>query len=313
MLDIACILTSLDLANAVGALPPYAVRIASAGRRPIACREGVLLPSHQSLQRTFGPLDTLIVSGGTGHHRAAADPVIVGNVRRLARESRRVASVCTGAFVLAAAGLLDGKRATTHWEFAADLSARYPAVSVDPGPIFIRDGDIATAAGVTSAMDLMLAFIQEDHNAELGREVARRLVTYLQRPGNQAQISMFTSAPPAEHGLVREVESHVSTNLAADLTGDALAGLVGVSQRHLTRLFLIELGITPARYVRRARVEAAAQLLATTALPVSCIARRCGFGSTEALRQAFVHRYGATPSQHRATQRPSSRAGGGGR
>jgi transcriptional regulator GlxA family with amidase domain len=310
LLDIACVTTSLGMANAIASVAtPYRVTVVSPDGQPITCSSGLspdscspglTLASQQSLQRTHGPLDTLIVAGGVGCIRAAADPVIVGNVRRLALESRRIASVCTGATILAAAGLLDGRRVTTHWAFARDLASRYPAIAVDPDPIYIRDGDVSTAAGVTSALDLMLSIIEEDHGFEPARQVARALVTYLQRPGNQAQISMFTAAPPAENDLVRKVGHHVCANLTTDLSAAALASLVGVSTRHLTRLFLAHLGLTPARYVRQARTEAAAHLLATTPLPMTRVAARCGFGSAEALRQAFLSRYGITPSHHRA-------------
>jgi transcriptional regulator GlxA family with amidase domain len=310
LLDLACITSSLGMANAIGSPSiPYRITVVSPDGQPIACSSGLApnrrspglrLESQQSLQRTVGPLDTLIVVGGVGCGRAAADPVIVGNVRRLARESRRIASVCTGASILAAAGLLDGRRATTHWAFARELASRYPAIAVDPDPIYIRDGDVFTAAGVTSALDLMLALIEEDHGYELARQVARALVTYLQRPGNQAQISMFTAAPPAENDIVRRVEQHVCATLTADLATASLASLVGVSTRHLTRLFLAHRGLTPARFVRKARTEAAAHLLATTSLPMPGVAARCGFGSAEALRQAFLNRYGITPSHHRS-------------
>ncbi|MBV2361973.1 GlxA family transcriptional regulator [Streptomonospora nanhaiensis] len=180
-------------------------------------------------------------------------------------------------------------------------TAKHPAVAVDADPIYIRDGNVATSAGVTSALDLMIAFIEEDHGPELGRRVARALVTYLQRPGNQAQISMFTAPAPAGPDVVRRVTDHVTANIGGDLTTEALAAVAGVSPRHLTRLFLGHLGQPPGRYVRRARAEAAAHLLATTALPVRRVAARCGFGSAEALRHAFVERYGTTPSRHRAT------------
>ena len=301
LLDIACVTTTLAMANVIGSVRiAYDTLVVSPGGRPIACSSGLVLQSQQSLQRVTGPLDTLIVSGGWGHARAAADPLIVAHVRRLAAESRRVASVCTGASILAAAGLLDGKRATTHWRFADDLAARHPRVTVDPAPIHIRDGAVATSAGITSALDLTLAFVEEDHGAELARQVARDLVTYLQRPGNQAQMSIFTAAPPPDRGLVGRLVAHIGANPGGDLTTGALADLAGVSPRHLTRLFLEHLGKTPGRYVRHARTEAAAHLLATTSLAMPRVAARCGFGSAETLRQAFVSRYGIPPSQYRA-------------
>ncbi|MGC5013009.1 GlxA family transcriptional regulator [Streptosporangium sp. DT93] len=301
LLDIACVTTTLSTANVAGKVrPPYRTRMVSPGGHPITCSGGMTLQSHQSLERLTGPIDTLIVSGGWGHLRAAADPLIVGHVRRLARESRRVASVCTGASILAAAGLLDGRRATTHWWFAGELASRHPAIDVDPDPIYIRDGAVTTSAGVTSALDLTLAFIEEDHGAKLARLISRILVTYLQRPGNQSQMSMFTAAPPPESDLVRRLTDHVSANLDGDLTTTALADVAGVSPRHLTRLLLANLGRSPGRFVRNARIEAATHLVVTTSLPMASVAARCGFGTAEALRQAFVSRYGIPPSRYRA-------------
>lgn len=303
LLDIACVTSSLIAANVLAGAPLYDVCLATPSGLPMTCASGLTVQGNQALERVTGPLDTLVVSGGIGHEDAAASRAIVGHVRRLARESRRVASVCTGAAVLAAAGLLDGRRATTHWQFAAALAARHPRITVDADPIFIRDGHVATAAGVTSALDLTLAFIEEDHGPALAREVARHLVTYLQRPGNQAQMSMFTQGPPPGDDLVRRVVDHIAAHPDADLSTAALASGAGVSERHLTRLFLRHLGQTPGRFVRRARTEAAAHLLASTSLPVAAVAARCGFGTAETLRQAFVDRYGIPPSRYRLTQK----------
>jgi len=303
LLDIACVTTTLGTANQLGAREPaYRVLFATPGGRSINCTFGLTLTGQLPLERCTGPVDTLIVSGGPGHDDAAADPRIVGHIRRLARESRRVASVCTGAAILAAAGLLDGRRATTHWKYAGQLAARYPKVTVDARPIYIRDGNVATAAGATSALDLTLAFVEEDHGAEVARRVSRHLVTYLQRPGNQAQMSMFAATPPPEHDLVRRAVDHVTSHVGENLSAAALAAWVGVDERRLTRLFVDHIGQTPGRYVRRVRTEAAANLLTTTSLPVAGVARRCGFGSAETLRQAFLHQYGTSPSRYRATQ-----------
>ncbi|MEU8249127.1 helix-turn-helix domain-containing protein [Nonomuraea sp. NPDC048916] len=302
LLDFACVTTPLLVANVAGATPPYVVRLATPGGRAVTWGTGFTIQPQDTLERVTGPLDTLLVCGGLGHGAAAAERGIIAHVRRLAKESRRVASVCTGASLLAAAGLLDGRRATTHWQWAPELAARYPAITVDPDPIFIRDGEVATAAGVTSALDLTLAFVEEDHGADLARQVARQLVTYLQRPGNQAQMSMFTAAPPPGDGLVRRIVDHITGNLATDLGSAALAAVAGMSERHLSRLFLRHLGRTPARFVRQARTEAAAHLLVSTRLPVAAIAARCGFSNAETLRQAFADRYGVSPSHYRATQ-----------
>ena len=302
LLDIACVTTTLSMANLMGAQQPYRLVFATQAGRAIDLHSGLALTGQRSLERLTGPLDTLIVSGGLGYHVAAADQRLVGHVRRLATESRRVASVCTGATILAAAGLLDGKRATTHWRYAAQLAGRYPKVTVDPRPIYTRDGNVWTAAGVTSALDLALAFVEDDHGADLARDVSRYLVTYLQRPGTQAQMSIFTAAPPPEHDLVREVVDYIAGHPDVDLSATALAAHAGVSTRHLTRLFLNHIGQSPGRYVRRVRAEAAANLLTATTLPMTGVARRCGFRSAEALRVAFTQVYGTTPARYRAAR-----------
>lgn len=300
LLDIACVTGALTRANRLGAAPAYRIKLATPAGRPVSCDGGgMVLDGGHAVERIRGPLDTLVVSGGFGHETAARTPALVGHVRRLAAASRRIASVCTGANILAAAGLLDGYRATTHWKYAPELAAQYPSVTVDAGPIFIREGNISTAAGVTSALDLTLAFIEEDHGAALARDVARELVTYLQRPGNQTQMSLHVAAPPPEHDLVSMVIDHITAHLDHDLTTPALAGLAGVSERHLTRLFTTHLGHTPGRHVRRMRTDAAAQLLATTTLPVDRIATRCGFHNPETLRRAFLDHYGIPPTQYR--------------
>ncbi|GIF45559.1 transcriptional regulator GlxA family with amidase domain [Asanoa ferruginea] len=309
LLDIACVTSTFGLANAIGQLSPgYRVALATPGGGPIRCDSGLVVHAEHALERLTGPLDTLIVSGGFGHEKAADNTVVVAHVRRLAKESRRVASVCTGASVLAATGLLDGRRATTHWRFAPRLARRYRDVCVDSEPIFIRDGRLATAAGVTSALDLTLAFVEEDHGPELARQVARDLVTYLQRPGNQAQMSVYVAPPAPDNDTVRRAVDHVLSHLADDLSTARLADAVGVSPRHLTRLFLRELGDPPARYVRCARVDAAARLLDSTDLPMPEVATRSGFGSAEALRQAFVARFRMPPAKFRAVSRRPERA-----
>ena len=304
LLDIACVVTALQVANHLHGQALYEVALASPGGRPIHTGTGLTLQAQQSLERATGPLDTLIVSGGIGYVDAMRDRRLVAHVRRLARESRRVASVCTGAGVLAATGMLDGRRATTHWDHAAFLSDRFPAVEFDSGPIFISDGPVCTSAGVTAALDLTLSFIESDLSPDLARDVSRQLVTYLQRPGNQAQMSMFT-APSPSHSLVQDAVTHIAGNPAADLSTPALASRAGLSERHLARLFQAETGMPPARFVRQARCEAAAHLLTSTALTVETIAARCGFRSEEALRQAFRGLYGVSPSHYRTTQSTS--------
>ncbi|MFE9776345.1 GlxA family transcriptional regulator [Streptomyces sp. NPDC005931] len=304
LLDIACVTTTFTLANLVGELPvPYRVTILSPGGRPITCGPGVVLHSGQALEQFAGPLDTLVVAGGLSWDQAANNQRIVAHVRRLARISHRVTSVCTGASLLAAAGLLDGLRATTHWAFADQIAERYPRVQVDADPIYIRADNIATSAGITSALDLMLSLVQEDHGLTLARHVSRHLVTYLQRPGTQAQMSVFTTAPPPDNDIVRRLVDHIHTHPAADLTTAALARIADISVRHVTRLFTDHLGQTPARFVRQSRLTAAAHLLTTTTLSLPDIAACCGFGSAETLRLTFHRRFGLPPSRYRAAHR----------
>jgi transcriptional regulator GlxA family with amidase domain len=305
LLDIACVTSSLDIANRVGADPPYRVILAAPGGGGITCDSGLRVEAEAALERFNEPLDTLLVTGGLGHERAAASPHLVGHVRRLAPLARRVASVCTGATVLAAAGLLTGRRATTHWMYADRLARGYPDVLVDAEPIYIRDGDVATSGGVTSALDLTLSFIEEDHGTALARGVALGTVAYLQRPGGQAQMSMFMARRTRDDDVVRHATDHVVGHLGDDLTTAALARLARVSERHLSRLFLTYVQRTPAQYVRQARTEAAAHLLRSTRLPLAAVARRCGFGSTESLRQAFLDRYAVPPSRYRLERTPA--------
>ncbi|GGV43900.1 AraC family transcriptional regulator [Streptomyces spectabilis] len=310
ILDVACPSGALDLANRHGADPPYEIELGTVGRAPARSSAGIALGACRSLEEVAGPLDTLLVAGGGGYARAAADTRLVTQVRRLARASRRVASVCTGAYVLAAAGLLDHRRATTHWRYGAELAARHPAVAVDTAPLYIRDGNVYTAAGVTSALDLTLSLIEDDHGPTLARAVARELVSYLHRPADQAQISMFLAAPPPGDRLVRDLAVHIAAHLAEDLSPAALAARAGVSTRHLTRLFAAHLGTTPARAVRAARTEAAAHLVRSSALPLAAIARRCGFGSAQTLRQAFLDAYGVSgDTMRKMPDMPRPRAG----
>jgi transcriptional regulator GlxA family with amidase domain len=301
LLDIACVTSTFAAANRIARRALYDVELISPGGREVRCDSGLSLGPARSLERTTGRIDTLVVSGGYGHEAAADDPLLVAHVRRLAAQSRRVASVCTGATVLAATGLLDGRRATTHWRFARRLAERFPLVEVDPDPIYLRDGHVATAAGVTSALDLTLAFVQEDHGPDLARRLARGLVTYLHRPGNQAQMSMFTAPDPPEDRIVREAVQYISANVGGLLDTRSLAQRFGLSERQLNRLFAEHVGMPPGRFVRCTRLEAAARMLDATTLPVAAVGRQCGFGTAEALRQAFVQRFGVSPSRYRDT------------
>jgi transcriptional regulator GlxA family with amidase domain len=297
LIDIACVTSAFRMANDLGATPRYRVVFATVDGQAIGTESGLALNAQRALAeiRTTG---TLIVSGGEGHTRATHDSELMRQVHRLAGQAPRVASVCTGATVLAHTGLLDGRRVTTHWYFAAELAKRYPKVEVDPDPIFLRDGRFATSGGVTASLDLTMAFIEEDHGPELARRVAMGMVTYLQRPGDQAQLSAFTSRR-ADDATVRAALDHAIAHPDSDLRADKLAAHVGVSARQLHRLFRGHLGESPGYAVRRVRLEFAARLIATTDLTMSQVARRCGFSSAETLRQAFTVRYGVGPRAFR--------------
>ncbi|WP_199431669.1 GlxA family transcriptional regulator [Qaidamihabitans albus] len=311
LLDIACPSDVFDAANRLRGTPDYDIRLATLDGRPVRCGSGLTLLSQQRLDRLAGPVDTLIVAGGLGHEHAAADVRLTTHLRRLAGHSRRVASVCTGATVLAATNLLEGRRVTTHWRWAERLAARHPGVTVDPAPLFVRDGNVYTSAGVTSALDLSLALVEEDHGPSLARDIARHLVTYLQRPGNQAQVSMFLATTAPEHRVLRDLTGHIAAQPAGDLSSPALAAKAGLSVRQLSRLFQEHLGTSPSRYVRTVRTEAAATLLVASELPLSAVARRCGFRSTETLRQAFLDLYDAPPSSYRRAHHRQERASSG--
>ncbi|WP_106186787.1 GlxA family transcriptional regulator [Umezawaea tangerina] len=310
LIDVACVTSGFEHANRQGAVPPYRVVFATPVGRPVRSDTGLEVRGQGRLDGIEGRVDTLVVSGGLGHEAASANARLVGQVRRVAALSRRVASVCTGATVLAAAGLLDGRRVTTHWHYATELARRYPRVDVDPAPIYLRDGVVSTSGGVTAALDLTLAFVEEDHGPEVARRVAMGMVTYLHRPGDQAQVSLFTRVPRPEQVLVRRVVDHVVAHLDADLGTAGLAASAGVSERHLSRLFAEHVGRTPARFVRDARLEAASRLLVATREPLTDVARQCGFASAEALRQAFTPRFGLPPSRFRAEHTPRRGPGG---
>ncbi len=246
-----------------------------------------------------GPVDTLLVAGGLGARRSAEDAVAVATVARLAACSARVASVCTGAFLLAAAGLLDGRRATTHWAWCDSLAERHPRVTVDDDPIFVRDGRVWTSAGVTAGMDLALALVAEDADDRLAHEVARWLVLYTRRPGGQAQFSTRLATPPPQTPALADTLVWAAEHLDADLSVAALARRCAQSPRTFARRFVDEVGTTPAAWVARLRVEAAQQALQQTDETLPVVAARCGFGSVDALHRAFRRCAGTTPASYR--------------
>jgi transcriptional regulator GlxA family with amidase domain len=260
---------------------------------------GLRLEADCALQEIDPPLDTLIVAGGWGYRDAMNDAALLREVRRLAGFSRRVASVCTGAFILAKAGLLDNRRATTHWAYCSELAAEFAAVRVEPDRIYVRDGLITTSAGVTAGMDLALALVEEDHGEELARRVARWLVMFIHRPGGQSQFSERLAHPVSASSPLRAALDTIVADPAADHRLAVLADKCDLSDRHFRRLFVQTTGTTPGRFVERVRVEAARDLL-EGGLPVSTTASRSGFGSPETMRRSFLRVIGVGPADYRA-------------
>ncbi|MFD6137327.1 GlxA family transcriptional regulator [Isoptericola sp. NPDC060257] len=283
----------------------YAVVLAAETLDPVTTSAGVrVLPDATFDDLAGRAVDTVVVPGAVEldddrRVRAVVDPAVVRRVRELAPRTRRLASVCVGAHVLADAGLLDGVRATTHWSTAGQLADEHPEVHVDPDPIFVRDGGIWTGAGLTACLDLTLALVADDLGQEVAMRVARQLVMYLKRPGGQSQFSVATD-PRATTRRVDDLRQHVLRNVSSPLTVAGLAERAHVSERQLTRLFKNELGTTPAAYVESVRVEAARQRLETTDDTLERVATACGFGTTDTLTRAFRRRLDTTPAQYRA-------------
>jgi transcriptional regulator GlxA family with amidase domain len=230
---------------------------------------------------------------------AAADTTLIDWISRMAPTTRRTASVCTGAFLLARAGLLDGRRATTHWASAAELARLHPDVHVDPQPIFLRDGQIWTSAGVTAGMDLALALVEEDLDRDAALTIARHLVLFLRRPGNQSQFSATLAAQQPLRQPLRETQRLVVENIAGEHTVEAMAARAHMSTRHFARAFRAETGITPARYVERVRLEAARRRLEDTTESIGGVAAACGFGTAETMRRVFLRTLQVGPAEYR--------------
>jgi transcriptional regulator GlxA family with amidase domain len=266
---------------------------------PIRTGSGLRLTPDGALADLSGPIDTLVVAGGAGVATARRDAELVEAIAHVAARARRVTSVCTGAFLLAEAGLLDGRRAATHWSAVDLLADAHPGVDVDPDSIFVRDGDVWTSAGVTAGIDLALALVEDDCGRATALEVARWLVVFAKRPGGQAQFSAPLAAQLAERPPIRAAQEHARARPDADLSVEALAEHAQMSVRGFARAFRREVGVTPAAYVETVRVERATQMLQTTSAGSEQIAAACGFGTVETFRRAFRRRMGVTPGEYR--------------
>jgi transcriptional regulator GlxA family with amidase domain len=277
----------------------YGVEIVAPGGGPVRTGSGVTLVPDRATSALRGPLDTLLVAGGGGVLEAIEDETLVRWVKRAAGRSRRVASVCTGAYMLAEAGLLDGRSAATHWASADDLARRYPALRVDPEAIYVKDGDVWSSAGVTAGMDLALALVEEDLGRDVALETARWLVVFVQRPGGQSQFSSHLRAQVAEREPLRELQRWMAAHLEADLSVPALASRACMSERNFARAFGREVGMTPGAYVDALRVDHARLRLESTGQKLEAVAADCGFGTVETMRRAFHRRLGVGPSAYR--------------
>lgn len=260
---------------------------------------GITVTATRSLA-DLGGVDTLIVAGGWSAVEVARDQEVVEQVARLAAGSRRVASVCTGAFVLAATGLLAGRRATTHWQFCETLAEAHPDITVEDDPIFVQDGRFWTSAGVTAGIDLSLALVEADFGRELSLSIARAMVVFMQRPGGQSQFSAQLMMQSAARQPIRDLQHWVLANLDADLSIERLAAQAGMSARHFSRVFRRETGTAPGEYVESVRVAAARQMLETTDLSLRAVARKAGFGTVETFHRSMKRALGVTPAEYRA-------------
>jgi transcriptional regulator GlxA family with amidase domain len=283
----------------------YEIVIAATRSGVLQTSSGLSLAPNRTLRGVRGGIDTLLVAGGAGVVSAERDEPLIRWLRAAAGRSRRVASVCTGAFLLARAGLLDGRRATTHWAACHELERRYPATAVQRDAIFVRDGQVWSSAGVSAGMDLALALVEEDLGRKVALEVARWLVLFVKRPGGQSQFSAQLAAQTAERDPVRELQTWIGEHLGQELTVEALARRACMSSRNFARVFQREVGMTPAVYVQAVRIERAQRELETTAATIDQIARRCGFGTPETMRRAFQRRLGVGPGDYRARFRPA--------
>lgn len=301
LLDVAGPLQVFASANALGAKAgepaPYDTRVV-ARVTPVDSSAGLGLMAHR-LTALRRPIDTLIVAGGTGVHAACADGRLLKWLAARARAARRVASVCTGAFLLGAAGLLVCRRVVTHWADCELLASRFPGTRVEIDPIFIRDRELWTSAGVSAGIDLSLAMVEDDIGHAAAMAVARDLVMFLRRPGGQAQFSSVLASQQRNRDF-DALHGWIAGHLAEDLSVPALAVRVGMSERSFLRRYRASMGQTPARAVEKLRVEAARVLLATTRHAIKRIAKRCGFGSEETMRRSFLRQIGITPYAHRA-------------
>jgi transcriptional regulator GlxA family with amidase domain len=299
LLDISGPMSLFAAANDFAGYTAYDVALAAVATGPVETSSGLQIMATRRIGPVMAGVDTLLVAGGVGIDAQLADRKVVSWLRRQAPKCRRVASVCSGALLLAEAGLLDGRRAVTHWVRCEQLAADYPKVTVERDPIFVRDGKFYSSAGISAGMDLALALIEEDLGVAVTADLAREFVLYMRRSGGQAQFSPALKAQATTPGKIASLQSWILAHLHLPLGVDELAARVAMSPRHFARRFLDEAGMTPAAFVAAARVDAARQALADGSEPIDIVAARFGFGSAERLRRSFQRHLAVTPSQFR--------------
>ena len=281
----------------------YETVLVAAHRDSLRASNGIRLVADLTFEEASGGFDIILVAGAPTPPEAEPEPYLVQWVRELPWRSSVYGSICTGAFVLGYAGLLDDRRVTTHWQDAQALAARFPKAKVEPDLIYVRDGRLITAAGVTAGIDLGLALVGQRHGAETALKVAKRLVVVAQRQGGQSQFSPYLTAPADPESPIARVQDHVMGNIGRRHTLESLAAVVGMSPRNLIRHFVQATGITPHEFIERARVDAARMMLEGSDRPMKAVAFDCGFGSADRMRIVFSTRLGVTPVQYRASFR----------
>ena len=267
------------------------------GLLPTNC--GLRLEAHHTYRDVRGSIDTLLIAGGRAVEHGVEDEKLIGWLRKTASGVRRLGSICTGAFLLAQAGLLDNRRATTHWKYCEMISRRHPLVKIDPDPIYVRDGNVYTSAGVTAGMDMSLALVEEDFGSAVALQVARELVLYLRRPGGQSQFSAALALQASEKEILRELSAWVLENLKKNLSVEVLARQAGMSPRTFARVFGKEMAMTPAKFVETLRIDAARRRLQESNASLDAVASTCGFRNADAMRSVFHRVLGVAPGEYR--------------
>lgn len=259
---------------------------------------GITLGCGKLYNQLRGEVDTLLIPGGEGAEEIRCSAAFLRWLRAMSGRVRRIGSICTGTYLLAAAGILDGRRAVTHWKYCSSLAHMFPKIAVEPDRIFIKDGNVYTSAGITAGIDLALWMVEEDHGYRRALEIARDLVVFLRRPGGQSQFSTLLAAQVSAPRPVEDLQIWVVDHLAYDLSVEAMAAHCGMSPRHFARVFVQEVGMTPGRFVEKARVEGARALLEGSRYSMKEVAARAGFGSADSMRRSFVRLLGVTVSEY---------------